>query len=93
MEQNQDVPIMPPVGSAKKLVFEHRTGRLAGLHQILGQSVPPYPDIVAITRIPEGEPVSCSLIRVHRGGVYYREVPALAPSRFGQHTVFDPEQR
>jgi len=85
-------PILPPVGRSLVMLFEHLTGRMAGIHQILGTAPAPYPPIVGIKVNSEEVPTAFNLVRVHRGAVYYREMGISDPNR-PQNKNFDQRQR
>jgi len=74
------------------MLFEHLTGRMAGIHQILGTAPAPYPPIVGIKVNSEEVPTAFNLVRVHRGAVYYREMGISDPNR-PQNKNFDQRQR
>lgn len=82
-------PVLPEVGSSLRMVFEHLSGRRAGLHQILGVSPAPYPDLAGLTVDGAELPTPFNLVRVHRGAVYFRELGISDPNR-PKH--FDPRQ-
>lgn len=65
-----------------KLVFEHTTGPMKGLHQILGdtcqiltgdKTMADLPALLPLTR-PPAETIQASLVAVKRSYVLYREL-------------------
>jgi len=86
-------PVLPPTGATSlRLTFEHLTGPLAGLHQILGHAPAPYPSLVGIQVIPDAPPAAFNLVRVRRGAVHYRELGITDPTQ-PQNRNFDAGQR
>lgn len=87
-------PLMPPLTSRKRIVLEHRTGVMAGLHQILGcTDNPGTPDplpafVEGVQRPLDADAIDVNLTRAHRGAIYYREITA--PEGLG---TFDRSQR
>lgn len=89
-ETTPETPKMPETARTKRIIFEHQTGPLAGMSQILGTTddLPnggsPLPDFETVNR-PDRPRIPCSLIRVHRGGAYYREIaPPARMKRFNE---------
>lgn len=85
---------LPDTATPKRIVLEHKTGALAGIFQINGMSneegIPyPLPMIVEGIHCEHDNKVCCaSLVRQHRGAVYYSEL--IAPKELKE---FDGSQR
>lgn len=67
-----DTPLMPDPHTPLRVVLEHATGPLAGLHQITGTTASlerPWPINAQHERGP-----FFGMVRVKRGGLYYKEL-------------------
>lgn len=78
--EDKTVEKMPEIRKPKRIVLIHKTGVMAGIHQIqaleTAEGIPnPLPTFVPnIERPLDGDVINASMLKVKRGAIYYSEL-------------------